>query len=191
MLTLQSRGQHSLDVKHKEEDMPPPEHHKEIARFLRAQNPGEVNVTAYRDSTARCPVPIGRFGDPKSPFFSTIGAFDTPKAIPAGEYEFAAYGSLVWLPNAVASSIYWLRGRECAEWPLVCEDVVRDNARSTYRHMAYMPSLFRLSLSTGQQVQWLLGVPITDKEICLSLDEVKAKVQGIYPQWPFTDNREA
>lgn len=169
--------------------MLPPEHHKEVARFLRERNPGGATVTAYRDSSGRCPVPIGRFGGPKRLFFSTIGAFDKPKAIPVGEYEFAACGSLPWLPNAVASSIYWLKGREYTEWPLVCEDVVRDNARSTYRHMAYMPSPFRLSLSTGQQIQWLLGAPITDREICLSLDEVKAKVQGIYPEWPFSESR--
>lgn len=167
--------------------MPPPAHHKEIARFLAEKIGGDASVTAYRDNTGRRPVPIGAFGAASAPFISTIGAFDEPKAMPAGDYEFAACGSLAWLPNAIASSIYWLQDREVVEWPLVCEDAVRDNARSTYRHMAYAPSVFALTLSTGQRVQWLLGVPITDSEIGLSLDDVISKAARVHPHWLFAE----
>lgn len=167
--------------------MSPPAHHKEVARYLRDVMPGDANVTLYRDNAGKRPIPIGQFGASGSPFFSTVGAFDDPKEIPAGDYEFAACGGLDWLPNAIASSIYWLKGRQVEEWPLVCEDVVRDNARSTYRHMAYVPSEVDLLLSTGQRIQWLLGVPITDKEISLAFDDIVQKARVKFPNWVFKD----
>ena len=168
--------------------MPPPAHHKEVARYLRDVMPGETQVIVYGDNADKCPIPIGRFAAPKSPFYSTIGAFDTPKGIPAGDYEFAACGTQEWLPNAIASSVYWLKGRQIEEWPLVCEDAVRHNTRSPYRHMAYIPSPFKLALSTGQLVQWLLGVPIEDKEICLTFDDVTENVMRQYPEWLLHEN---
>ena len=64
--------------------------------------------------------------------------------LPTGNFELAAYGTNKWLPNAVVSSIYWLRERACSDWPLICEDVVKDNAKSSYRYMAYVPSPFTL-----------------------------------------------
>lgn len=167
--------------------MSPPAHHKEVARFLREVMPGEFNVTAYRGNYGKLPIAIGQFQAAGGQFFSTIGALDEPKVIPAGDYEFAAFGTLEWLPNSVASSIYWLKGREVAEWPLVCEDVVCDNASSSYRHVAYVPSTARLSLSTGQQVQWLLGVPITDKDICIAVESVTERAKAKYPEWVFKE----
>lgn len=140
----------------------PPSHHKELANFLRETIKGDPSVSVYRDNNDSRPIPIGQFG---KEFFSTIGAFDMELQLPQGNYEFAAIGKNQWLPNAVASSIYWLNERECNDWPLVCEDTVKDNAKSTFRHMAYVPSPFSLKLSNGQIIQWLLGVPVTDNDI--------------------------
>ena len=166
----------------------PPEHHKEIARFLGRKVDGDAKVTVYRDNRSANPVPIGEFGTGKTKLFSTIGAFDMPLKLPAGNYEFAAYGSLDWLPNAIASSIYWLRERAFSEWPLVCEDAVKQNVKSTYRHMAYVPSVFSLQISTGQEVRWLLGVPITEKELSTPAAKLLEKAESVYPEWLFHEN---
>jgi hypothetical protein len=167
--------------------MGPPEHHKEIAQFLKKEIDGGAKITAFRDNNNSNPIPIGEFGSGKYKLFSTIGAFDMNLNLPIGNFEFASYGELSWLPNAIASSIYWLRDREFNELPIVCEDVVKHNAKSTYRHMAYMPSTFSLKISTGQKIFWLLGVPITDKEISLSSEEVINKANTIYPGWLFNE----
>jgi hypothetical protein len=160
----------------------PPSHHKELANFLKENFDGNPSVAAYRDNNGNRPVPIGQFG---GNFFSTIGVCDMGLSLPAGSFEFAASGSNEWLPNSLASSIYWLTERACDEWPLVCEDVVKDNAKSTYRHMAYVPSPFAFKLSTGQMVKWLLGVPITDTEISISEQAVLEKAKKAYPGWLF------
>ncbi len=139
----------------------------------------------FRDNNGHDPIAIGEFGSGKKRFYSTIGASDLQLGLPAGHYEFAACGALKWLPNTLASSIYWMNDRSFSEWPLVCEDVVKHNARSTYRHMAYTPSVYKLTVSTRQEIQWLLGVPISDKEIGLSLEEVSAKARSTYPEWLF------
>lgn len=144
-----------------------------------------MKVTMFRDNNDGHPSPIGEFGSSKKRLYSTIGAFDLDLNLPAGYYELAACGDIKWLPNALASSIYWMDGRSFSEWPLVCEDVVKHNARSTYRHMAYAPSVYKLTVSTQQKIQWLLGVPVSDKEIGLSFEEVLAKVRSIYPEWLF------
>lgn len=161
----------------------PPDHHKEVANFLREQTEGNPSVSVYRDNSNSRPIPIGQFG---KDFFSTIGAFDMELCLPPGNFEFAASGINVWLPNSVASSIYWLGERECSDWPLVCEDVVKDNAKSTYRHMAYVPSPFSHRLSTGQVIKWLLGVPITDSDICITEQAVLERAQQKYPRWLFS-----
>jgi len=163
----------------------PPEHHKEIASFLKSKIGGEAKVTAFRNNNGTNPIPIGEFGSSRKKFFSTIGAFDMHLKLPSGNFEFASYGDLEWLPNVLASSIYWLKERSCREWPLVCEDVVKQNAKSTYRHMAFMPSSFSLKVSTDQEIRWLLGVPIADREISISASEVYKKVHHIYPDWLF------
>jgi hypothetical protein len=160
----------------------PPSHHKELANFLKENTEGNPAVSAYRDNNGLRPIPIGQFG---GDFYSTIGAFDMGLSLPAGNFEFAASGSNEWLPNSLASSIYWLTEHGCDEWPLICEDVVQDNARSTYRHMAYVPSPFALELSTGQVVKWLLGVPVTDNEVGSSEQELMAKAQQLFPKWLF------
>ena len=160
----------------------PPSHHKELANFLKENFDGNPSVAAYRDNNGNRPIPIGQFG---GDFFSTIGVCDMGLSLPAGSFEFAGSGSNEWLPNALASSIYWLTERACDKWPLVCEDVVKDNAKSTYRHMAYVPSPFAFKLSTGQMVKWLLGVTITDTEISISEQAVLEKAQKTYPGWLF------
>ncbi|USD22789.1 hypothetical protein MJO52_06530 [Microbulbifer variabilis] len=160
----------------------PPSHHRELANFLKENSDGNPSVTAYRDKNGNRPIPIGQFG---RNFFSTIGACDIGLPLPAGSFEFSASGSNEWLPNSLASSLYWLAERACDEWPLVCEDVVKENVKSIYRHMAYVPSPFALKLSTGQMVKWLLGVPITDNEISISERAVLEKAQKTYPEWLF------
>lgn len=169
--------------------MPPPEQHKEVARYLKAQIGGDVAVSAFRDSNGKRPIPIGQYGSSRGAFYSTIGAFDLPKSLPAGDFEFAAVGSWSWLPNAIASSIYWLSERSCEVWPLVCEDVVHDNARSMYRHMAYIPSPTTFHLSDGRSIRWLLGVPITDRQIAIEEHDVFREAQSRYPAWLFTQTK--
>lgn len=168
--------------------MAPSEHHKEVAIFLKNEFDGEAKMTAYRDNKGSNPIPIGEFGSSKHKLFSTIGAFDMSLKLPPGNYEFASYGNLEWLPNVLASSIYWLKERSCSEWPLVCEDVVKHNAKSTYRHMAFIPSAFSLKVSNGQIMQWLLGVPITDEEISITVSQVLEKAKSVYPEWLFHEN---
>jgi hypothetical protein len=165
-----------------------PKHHKEVAAFLLERRGGEGSVIAYRDNSGKRPIAIGSYGSTKALLHSTIGACDLKLKLPAGHYEFAAFGRHEWLPNALASSIYWLRDREVSEWPLVCEDVVRHNVKSPYRHMAYAPSTRSLELSNGKCVQWLLGVPITDTEISITLDEALERITWAYPGWLLLDS---
>ena len=162
----------------------PPAHHKEIAVLLRDRVSDDARVTAYRNNQGKNPIPIGQFG---KHFFSTIGVSDKALPIPAGSFEFAAIGKASWLPNAIASSIYWLRDRECDDWPLVCEDVVRHNAKSTYRHMAFVPSDYCHRLSNGSEVRWLLGIPLSDAEIGISKDSLNGKAKKQYPGWLFEE----
>ena len=164
--------------------MAPPDHHKEVAKFLKEKFEGNASISAYRDEGGERPVPIGNFG---GSFFSTIGAFDSNLSLPDGSFEFAATGDEDWLPNVLASSIYWLRERNCDSWPLVCEDVVKQNVNSQYRHMAFTPSPFGLQVSTGQVVHWFLGAPIKDSEIGISQGELLARVRLMYPKWLFSE----
>jgi hypothetical protein len=147
-----------------------PEHHKQIANHLKSIFNGSPEVSAYRDNNGRRPIPIGSFGNEKEKFFSAIGMCDEKFGLPKGRFEFSTFGSLKWLPNALTTSIYWLRGREFDAWPLVCEDVVKQNARSTYRHMLYVPSRMVLKLLNDLEIQWLIGIPIRDSEISLNLE---------------------
>lgn len=166
-------------------DFVPPNHHKEIAKFLAEQIDGQPSVHEYRDDNGNRPLPVGCFG---GRFYSTIGSCDTPQNIPPGCFEFAAFGKNQWLPNAIVSSIYWLKGRAIPEWPLVCEDAVKQNVKSKYRHMAFVPSPLKLPLSTGQSIQWLLGVPITDSEVGASKETIEQKVKDLYPGWLFNES---
>jgi hypothetical protein len=73
---------------------------------------------------------------------------------------------------------------------LVCEDAVKRNAKSTYRHMAFVPSDYKLKVSTGQHIQWLLGIPITDYDISISFEECLERAKSIYPDWFFIKTKE-
>jgi len=168
--------------------MPPPEHHKEVASFLREKFNGEAQIAAYRDNNEANPIPVGKFGAGEKKLFSTIGAFDMDLKLPKGDYEFSSFGELEWLPNTIASSIYYLKDRVADNWPVVCEDVVKHNTKNTYRHMAFVPSTYSLKVSTGQNIFWLLGVPITDNEISIDADDVYKKAQTIYPDWLFHES---
>jgi hypothetical protein len=167
---------------------PVPAHHKEIARHLQERFVGRTEICVYRDDDGKRPVPIAQCGAKNERFYSTIGLCDTGLGIPPGQFEFATLGKLPWLPNALVSSVYWLRDRQVTEWPLVCEDVVRINYKSKYRHMAYIPSSYSFLVSSGAHVQWLLGVPITDSEIDLDMITAKSKVDAVYPEWLHGEN---
>lgn len=159
-----------------------PNHHKELATFLRKHSTSDFSVNEYIDNNGNRPIPISQ----SRHFFSTIGVCDMILSLPEGNFEFAATGSNLWLPNALVSSIYSLTKHNFIEWPLVCEDAVKVNAVSTYRHMAYVPSDFSLKLSTGQVVKWLMGVPVTDNNITISRQEALEKAQEKYPEWLFS-----
>jgi hypothetical protein len=162
---------------------PPPPTHKLLAAHLRERIGGEFKAIAYRDNDGKQPIPIGTFGAGSTCLHSTIGIFDQNLPVPMGAYELAAVGSQAWLPNALASSIYWLKGRKVEAWPLVCEDVVRHNAKNQFRHMAYVPSAYTFEVAHGVLVRWLLGVPVTDKDIGVSDAEVRARAAAVYPSW--------
>jgi hypothetical protein len=164
-----------------------PTHHKEIARHLQERFSGRAQTYVYRDDNGKRPVPIAQYGERDERFYSTIGVCDATLGIPSGRFEFAAVGNLPWLPNTLVSSVYWLRDRHLAEWPLVCEDVIRNNVRSTYRHMAYVPSKHSFLVSSGETVRWLLGVPIKDSEIGLDIAMAMSKIDAVYPRW-FNDD---
>ncbi len=160
----------------------PPSHHKEIARFLAEQTKGNPSVHEYRDDNGNRPLPVGCFG---GALFSTIGVCDIELDLPPGCFEFVAFGKSKWISNALVTSVYWLKCRTFSQWPLVCEDAVRQNSKNNYRHMAYIPSPFKLLLSNGKNIQWLLGVPVPDSDIGLSAEKILQKAKSIYPEWFF------
>ena len=157
-------------------------HHKELAKHLRSLT-DSATVSAYRDDNGMRAIDVGTFETQGKFLYSTFGVCDKTLSIPSGCFEFAAFGTLPWLPNAIVSSVYWLEGRSFESWPLVCEDVVRPNAQSTYRHMAYSPSTMSHVLSSGQTIQWLLGLPITDNEISITHDQLLSCIGDTYPKW--------
>jgi len=159
-----------------------PEDHKQIFKYLLKSFGEPAKVIVYRDNQGKRPIDIGEFGSGKR-FYSTIGICEKPLKLPSGHFEFAAIGKTSWLPNALASSIYWLRDRSVRQWPVVCEDVIRHNVKSRYRHMAYVSSSIAYELPSGLKLRWLLGVPITDTEISLEAGEVTEKAQKLYPKW--------
>ena len=163
--------------------MTAPAHHKEFVSHIRTLVPDHFRAANYRDDHGKRPVMIGEFGSASNRFYSTIGVCDQSLHIPPGRYELAAIGNLSWLPNALVSSIYWLKERSIEEWPMVCEDVVRCNSKSTYRHMAYVPSSYAHQVSSGAPISWLLGFPISDTDIGISLNEASARTAAIFPAW--------
>lgn len=163
----------------------PQNHHKEIAQFLAEQTEGNPSVHEYKDNDGRRPINVGCFG---GTLFSTIGVSDISHNLPSARFEFAAFGNSDWLPNSLVTSIYWLKERSISNWPLVCEDAVKQNVKSKYRHMAFVPSSYKLALSTGQNVQWLLGVSIPDSEIDSTFKQIEQKAKELYPRWLFNEN---
>ncbi len=160
-----------------------PQHHKELVSHIKTMVPGHISAANYRDDHGKRPVMICEFGPKISRFYTTIGVCDASLSLPPGRFELATIGKLPWLPNALVSSVYWLKKRKVDEWPLVCEDVVRPNSRSTYRHMAYIPASYCHEVTSGPPVSWLLGVPVTDLEIGLSFSEAVARVAAVFPAW--------
>ena len=160
-----------------------PEHRRLIATHLRDSFAGDAQVFTYKDDNGNRPIDIGSFGK-SSRFHSTLGVSDMDLNLPEGSYEFATIGSRDWLANTLASSVYWLRDRDVDSWPLICEDVVRLNAKSIYRHMAYAPSEYRLTLhSQPHTVRWLLGLPIRDKELTIGLEDLLVSIRSKFPAW--------
>lgn len=160
-----------------------PSHHKEIVKHLRDCAPSHFRAVNYGNNSEQLKIIVAEFGNVASPLFSTIGLCDKSLPIPAHRVELAAYGKNSWLPNALASSVFWLEGRNVESWPMVCEDVIKDNTKSTYRHMAYVPSNHFFAVSDGAPVTWLLGFPIKDAEIGLQLPEAQERAMSIFPQW--------
>jgi hypothetical protein len=161
----------------------PPPTHKLLATHLRDQFGGNASVAVFRDEQGKRPIPVGSFAKEGTCFHSTIGLFEQALPVPSGPFEMAAIGTQPWLPNCLASSLYWLKNRDIEAWPLVCEDVVKHNVRSKFRHMAYVPSSYRFEVSSGVFVRWLLGMPIEDKEISLSFTELQVRAAKMYPPW--------
>jgi hypothetical protein len=163
--------------------MSPPVTHKLLAGHLRDRVGGDASVVVYRDNDGKRPIAVGTFGAGAQRLHSTIGIFEQTLPVPSGAYELAAFGPEPWLPNTLASSVYWLKGRDTDAWPLVCEDVVSQNTRSRFRHMAYTPSHYAHELAVGVVVRWLLGVPISDKDIGISRVELNVRATKVYPSW--------
>jgi len=163
----------------------PPTHHKDLAKFLKSKFEGSCNVRLYWDEYETRSIPVATHESTHSTFYSTIGVCDKKLSTPSGHFEFASIGKLPWLPNALVSSLFWFEGRSIEDWPLVCEDVVKLNARSTYRHMVFVPSECAFVSSAGFSIQWLLGIPIKDSELQISAAEVNRRVREIYPEWFF------
>lgn len=161
-----------------------PEHHKEIVKYLRERTSEGAKVFEYHDDHGKRRIHVASFGKKADKLISTVGACDKSYGNPPAHYEFAAFGSTEWLPNALVSSVYWLASRSIDEWPLVCEDVVRQNVRSPYRHMAYLPSAAAFQPpSANFSIRWLLGVPIRDSEISWDIEALNERARNIYPSW--------
>lgn len=74
-------------------------------------------MNVYRDDYGKRLVPVGEFGSVNNRFYSTIGICDRKLQIPPGRFELAAIGAEKWLPNALVTSLYWLKDRIVEEWP--------------------------------------------------------------------------
>lgn len=155
---------------------------KQIAQFLRAKS-GEKDFTVfmYRDNAGNNPVPIA---SAEKTFYSTVGMSEQTFNTPEHPVEFLTYSTEKWAPNALASSVYWLKDHSCDAWPLVCEDVIADNAKAptNLRHMAYIPASW--VMDTGNQtIKFLLGVPLTDDETQFTMADVAKRISKTYPDW--------
>lgn len=164
-----------------------PPHHKQIAIHLREHAGNPAKVIAYHDNEGRNEVAIGSFGSGKATLHSTIGVCDRELNLPLRHTELMAIGDVEWIPNVLASSIYWLKERSFSEWPLVCEDVVKQNAKSTYRHMLFIPAGASPLLSSGFQANWLLGFPLRDSQIQMGIGAATEKAKEMYPAWLFSE----
>jgi hypothetical protein len=160
-------------------------HHRELAQFLRDRFDGHATVSAYRDGQDLRPVPIGTFGAGPERFYSTIGVCDRDLSTGTG-HELATFGVHDWLPNALASAVYWLEDRGTGRRPIICEDVVRHNARSATRHLGFVLSSFAYQPASGSRIDWLLGVPLVGPAIAVTEEELLAEAKRAYPAWLFT-----
>jgi hypothetical protein len=156
-------------------------HHRELAQYLRDRFDGHATVSAYRDNQDLRPVPIGTFGAGPARFYSTIGMADRTFAHGSGQ-ELATFGIHDWLPNALASAVYWLEDRGTERRPLVCEDVIRHNGRSAYRHLGFVRSTFVFAAPSGPRISWLLGIPL-DSVLGVTEESLVGEVIKTYPAW--------
>jgi hypothetical protein len=157
-------------------------HHRELAQYLRARFDGHATISAYRDDHDHRPVPIGAFGGGRARFYSTVGVCDRTFTFGTG-YELATFGIHDWLPNALASSVYWIEDRGTGRTPLVCEDVVRHNARSHYHHVGFVRATFVYQAPSGPSIRWLLGVPIKASVVDVTEAELLNEAVKTYPAW--------
>jgi hypothetical protein len=165
---------------------PVSQHHRELAQFLRDRFDGHATVSAYRDDQDLRPVPIGTFGPGPARFYSTIGMCDRTFAVGSG-YELALCGVHDWLPNALASSVYWLEDRGTDRRPILCEDVVQRNARSAYRHVGFVRAPFVYEAPSGARIRWLLGVPVEGSLAGVTDAGLLAEARKAYPSWLLPD----
>jgi hypothetical protein len=96
--------------------------------------------------------------------------------------ELATFGIHDWLPNALASAVYWLEDRGTERRPLVCEDVIRHNGRSAYRHLGFVRSTFVFAAPSGPRISWLLGIPL-DSVLGVTEESLVGEVIKTYPAW--------
>jgi hypothetical protein len=161
------------------------DHHKELVKQLDAKLDGLVSVFEFHDNAGQNGIPIATFRHGKQHLHLTVGLSDTECGAPPGHYEMALAGHLAWMPNALASSRFWLGKHPQTAWPVVCEDVVRDNAKSVYRHVGFVPSKRALRIKTAPDLSLkrrvMLGIPLRDKEISLTRAELYERASALYP----------
>lgn len=160
-------------------------HHRELAGYLRDRFDGHATISAFRDGNDQRPVPIGTFGEGPAHFYSTVGMCDRAFSHGSG-YEYAALGAHDWLPNALASAVYWLEDRGSNRRPIVCEDVVRRNAHGTYRHLGFVLSPFAYDAPSGPSIRFLLGVPLEASALGVTDEELLEQARKTYPFWLVT-----
>lgn len=165
--------------------MDPSQQHKEIAKHIADLGGADASVHQYRDNAGRNPVLVAAAGPKEHRLYSTVGVSDRQLSLPAARAELALIGSYPWLPNALASTLYWLRDRSFTDWPVVCEDVVKHNTKGPYHHLAFCLADAQLVTEGGRSVNWLVGIPIRDSDILVTADDCLSQARKAFPHWFF------